>query len=364
MMTEHLYVHVPFCKHICFYCDFCHTVYQESLVDQWLDALEIELKEKEVNPFQKTIYIGGGTPTSLSFLQLERLLILLDPYRSVCEEYTIEVNPETMTEEKCILLQKHGINRVSIGLQSSDDEMLRKIGREHTFQNVREVVMMFQKAGIENISLDIMYSLPGSSLQMLKKTIDDAIALQPKHLSLYSLTIEPNTVFERKNIQPLDLETETDMYEYICSELPKRGYQQYEISNFCIPGYESQHNIGYWHYDDFYGISCGASGKENHERYDNVSHVAKYLKNPLETEKIPLSLNDEKFEMIMMSLRLVEGLPISLYENRFHCSFKSDYGEKVQKQVMKGLLEYEGDFLKCTKKGFEILNDILVDLMD
>ncbi len=363
-MIEHLYVHVPFCKHICYYCDFAHTVYQEDKVEQWISALETELQEKSIGDSLKTMYIGGGTPTALSSFQLERVLRMLFPYSKACEEYTIEINPETMDADKCALLKKYGINRVSIGMQAAQDDMLVSIGRKHTYMDLQQVVGMLKKVGITNISLDIMYSLPNQTMEMLQETMEKAISLSPKHISLYSLTIEPNTVFEKRSVEPLDPEKEADMYDRICQYLPTRGYQQYEISNFAIPGYESKHNLGYWHYDDFYGISCGASGKEGLVRYDKPGLLSRYLENSNAREDIALSQEDAKFEMVMMSLRLMEGMKLSLYEKRFGSSFPADYGTKVQKQIEKGLLEYQGDSIRCTRKGFPILNDILVDLMD
>lgn len=191
--ADYLYVHIPFCKTICYYCDFVHRVYQEDIVDAYLSSLQKEIESKEISSL-KTIYIGGGTPTSLNERQLDRLLSLFDSYVSEVKEYTIEINPETLTEEKIQILKKHGVNRVSIGLQTTEDKLLKLMNRHHTFSCVQSVVSLLKQYGITNISLDIMYSLPFQTMESLKKSVNDALSLHPTHLSLYSLTIEENTL--------------------------------------------------------------------------------------------------------------------------------------------------------------------------
>ncbi|MEE8807289.1 MAG: radical SAM family heme chaperone HemW [Lactimicrobium sp.] len=362
-MAESLYVHVPFCTSICYYCDFAHVVYQKDLVRKWLDALAFQLHHTAINPKLKTIYVGGGTPGCLDADELETLLQMLDPYRRYVQEYTLECNPESVTAEKAALLVKHGINRVSMGMQSADDRLLTAIGRRHTFADTKNAVSILKQAGIHNISLDLMYSLPQQTMADLQDSIAKAIGLQPTHLSLYSLTIEKNTVFGRKGITPLDEDTEADMYEYICRELPRYGYRQYEISNFCLDGCESKHNLAYWHYDDFYGISCGASGKEGLLRYDNEKNLMRYLQNPLQRHEIPLSRQDAQFEMIMMSLRLKQGLDLSAYQRRFHHAYEEDYGLKTEALIKRGWLEEKDGYVRCSEKGYEICNTVLEELM-
>ena len=361
--SRSLYIHVPFCASVCYYCDFCRTLYREVMAETWLDALEKELNLRSISTRMKTIYIGGGTPTSLNAAQLNRLLSLLDPYASEVEEYTSEVNPETMDEEKADILAAHGVNRISIGYQSDNAQMLKMMNRHHTAEDVRHVMDLLGKKGIDNISLDLMYSLPGQTMEMLQKAVHTAISMNPSHLSLYSLTVEENTVFGRKKMQPLDEETEADMYEWICQTLPTYGYTQYEISNFAREGKQSQHNLAYWTYSDFTGISCGASGKENHIRYDNTKSLAEYLENPLAKEKTTLSREDEMFEAVMMNLRLKEGISLSRFEETFHESLTDHFSLKVQKLIKDGLLETCKDRLRCTERGYHILNEVLTELL-
>lgn len=363
-MAEHLYLHVPFCKSICFYCDFCHVAYNAAMAERWLLALEKEFSLRSFSKDLKTIYIGGGTPSSLSLEELERVLRLLKPYQRKCEEYTIEVNPETVTNSMVQLFRQYGINRISVGLQTSDDSLLSSIGRRHTFQDVKEAVQLLKEGGIVNISLDIMYGLPGQDIASLQKTVSDAVSLEPKHISLYSLTIEENSVFGKRGIQPCDSDLEADMYDWILEALPQYGYVQYEVSNFSLPGYQSEHNKAYWYYKDFYGVSAGASGKESHMRYDNTNSITAYCINPLSREEISLTKEDEAFEMIMMSLRLVEGLDLKRYEAFCGESFDAHYGKRCANLIKEGLLEISDGHVRATKHGMKILNSVLVALMD
>lgn len=360
---EYLYIHIPFCKSICGYCDFTHTVYQKDNVDAYLHAIKQELVYKQVNPHLKTIYIGGGTPTSLSSCQLDTLLSLLDMYQSNVQEYTIEINPETLDEEKADIIKRHGINRVSIGVETTNDDLLKLMNRKHSFQDVQHCVSLLKERDIHNISIDIMYSLPTQTIEMLETTIQDVLSLQPTHLSLYSLTIEENTLFHKKGYQHLDDEVEADMYEYIHQRLETNLFHQYEVSNYCLHGYESIHNSAYWNYEDFYGVGCGSSGKENHRRYDHTKKLKEYISHPIQTIDIPLSKEDEMFEMVMMGIRFIKGMNIKLFEDRFHTSFLEVYGDKIQPLFQQGLVEIKDGHFKCTSKGYEIMNTILVELM-
>ena len=360
---KHLYLHVPFCRTICSYCDFCHVGYQETLANQWLDAIKADIQNCHINENLRTIYIGGGTPTALSSSQLDQLLSLLDPYTRMVQEYTIEINPETFDEDKAKILQKHGVNRASIGFQTSDEKLLQMMNRHHRLEDVAETMRLLRKYGIDNISLDLMYSLPTQTMESLEKSVQDAIALEPTHLSLYSLTIEPNTVFAKKGYEHLEDDIEADMYEWICKILPQYGYQQYEISNFAKAGMISQHNCAYWNYQDFYGIGCGASGLEGSTRYDIPKNVRKYIEDPSIKDTIELTTQEQMFEAVMMGLRLKEGMYIQLFEERFHTSVLEVYSIQIKKLCNEGKLILEGNRLRCSEEGFEILNSILLEFM-
>ena len=357
--VNHLYIHVPFCKTICSYCDFCHILYKEESVDRWLDRLEKDFDTLDSQSF-KTIYIGGGTPSCLNTKQLKRLLELVKSFSSDVLEYTIEINPETINEEKINLLKEYGINRVSIGLQSSNDRLLKLMNRHHNFNDVKNCIENLRMAGIDNISLDIIYSLPTQTMEDLKETLNDVLDLDVPHISLYSLTIEKNTIFDKLGYASLDEEIEADMYEYIEKTLKDNNYIHYEIANFAKAGYESKHNLGYWNYDDYLGLSCGAVGKYDHKRYTNSSNVKDYIDGKDVTEIEELELKEEAFENIMMSLRTIYGLDLKLFKERYGIDFVSEYKEALAKN--KDNLIIQDNHCICLKR--EILNNILLDFMN
>lgn len=360
---EYLYIHVPFCARICYYCDFVHQVYQSNAAEKWLDAIEKELDWVNPRKDLKTIYIGGGTPTALSADQLDRLLCLFDDYGSALSEYTIEINPETIDPEKADILKSHGINRVSMGFQTSDQTLLKKMNRGHDLAACRKAVNLLRERNISNISLDLMYSLPGQSMDILKQSIVDALSLEPAHLSLYSLTVEENTVFGKKGIKSCEEELEADMYEYICGILPKYGFEQYEISNFAKDGHESIHNQAYWNYDDFIGIGAGASGKEGLIRYDHTRILKEYIDNPLDRKEIVNTTEDAMFEMVMMGMRLKKGMQKEKFAKTFGVSFSSVYGKIEKKLIAKGLVQKNDQYLQASRRGYEILNDVLIEFL-
>ncbi len=358
-----LYLHVPFCRTICGYCDFCHTVYSDTACEKWLEALKKELNSRNISRHLKTIYIGGGTPVCLSERYLEQLLALLDPYAEDVTEYTAEINPEVMTEDKVRILKSHGVNRISIGYQTDDEALLKLMNRHHNAKDTADCMELFRRNGISNISLDLMYSLPGQTMESLQNSVRSAVLMDPDHLSLYSLQIEENTLFAKKGYESLDEDTEADMYEWICSTLPQYGYEQYEVSNFARDSKESEHNKAYWHYEDFYGVSCGASGKQGNTRYDKTRSLKEYCENPLAQDTIYLSREDMMFEMIMMNLRLKSGLDPALFKNRFGTDIADIYGKQIDSLIGKGLVSFNGN-LKCTEYGFHILNSVLVEFLD
>ena len=360
MKINHLYIHVPFCNSICAYCDFCHVVYKKELVRKWLDKLKDEFKECK-NEQYETIYIGGGTPSSLDNIELETLLKYVLPHTKKIKEYTVEVNPESIDETKIKLLKKYKVNRISIGLQSSNKRLLKLMNRHHDFNDVKNAVRLLKDNGIKNISIDIMYSLPTQTMSDLKKTIKDVLSLNVPHLSIYSLTIEDNSIFNKKGYQKLDDEIEADMYEYIVDELKKHKYVQYEVANFSKKGYESKHNLGYWHYDNFRGLSCGSSSKIDDVRYDKTRNINDYLNNKnVLVNKIRLNKDELMFENIMMSLRTKEGLDLDVFKKRYKKDALLVYKEAINKN--KNNLMVKNNHLIVKNRA--ILNNTLLDFLN
>lgn len=357
---KHLYIHVPFCKTICSYCDFCHSVYAEDLADKWLIRFKEEIKECKDEQYE-TIYIGGGTPTSLSTSQLQELLELIKPHTNNVIEYTIEANPESLTIDKIKLFNKYGVNRISMGLQSSQDNLLKLMNRHHSFENVKTSIKMLKEYGLNNISLDIMYSIPNQTMDDLKKTVEDALSLDVPHLSLYSLTIESNSAFGKKGFKALDEEIEADMYEYIIDTLTKNGYEHYEIANFAKKEFESKHNLGYWKYEDFRGLSCGSSSKIKKTRYDKTGNISDYINNDIIiSEMYELTKKDMMFENVMMSLRTSEGLDLKEFEKRYHINALDYFKDSIEKNDDNIVIDNN----HLIVKNRAILNSILVDFLD
>lgn len=356
---KHLYLHVPFCKSICGYCDFCHLVYQKTLVRKWLDELKKEIEAKNMATDLQTIYIGGGTPSSLHYSEAEELLKLLKPYSREAVEYTVEVNPESISKELILLFRSYGVNRISIGIQSANDAELKLLRRNHDFDLAKQAVRTIKENGITNISADLMYSLPHQKIDDFKRSIKAVSELGIPHISLYSLTIEPGTYFAHKGFKPLDEDMEADMYEMADELLKGLGFNHYEIANYAKDGYESKHNIGYWEYDDFYGIGMGASGKEGNIRYDNTRNMADYLDGRYRSEIIHLNREDAMFENVMMSLRMSRGLDLKQFRKRYGLDFNAAYQEPLQKH-RDDLIEENG---RIRVKNLELLNELLLDFI-
>ncbi len=358
------YVHVPFCKDICAYCDFTRCRYHKGLADKWLKRITEEISQKLKNSSLETLYIGGGTPTALSYHQLQMLLESLAPYRKEVKEYTIEANIESLDADRIRLLRAHGVNRISLGVQSLQPILLEYIHRHHRKNDVIKCLDLLHENGMDNISIDLIYGLPKQTFAMWQQDLKEiAEHFSITHISLYALTIEEHSQFGRDGVRNIDSDIEADMYAYAIETLEKNGFYQYEISNFSKKGFESKHNQMYWKYEDFCGIGCGASGKENHVRYDNTKNLHTYITEGSSANITVLSKEDEMFEMLMMSLRMKKGVSLSAFYNRFHENLEEYYKNAMQKNIEKNLLVIEGDYLRTTKQGMLLLHDVLVDFL-
>ena len=360
-MADSLYVHIPFCRHICHYCDFAKRIYNEELADQYLNQLEKEISRIRQECFD-TVYIGGGTPSALNCRQLEKLFGILSVF-AVGKEFTFEINPETMTPEKAMLLKKYGVNRVSIGIQTFNEEILKEIGRTHVLQDVENTFRYLKEAGIDNISIDLMYGFEHQTVEQLQQDIEKAVRLDIKHISIYELEVHEGTVLGHRGYKNCSDDDLYLMYSTIRKQLPLYGFQQYEISNFALEGYQSVHNKTYWHYNDYIGVGLGAAGKEYHIRYENTHSLKQYLAGDWRQEEIKLSLEDERFESVMMGLRLLEGIEIKEYNKTLSCNILDHYREPIEKNLSSGRLIIDGGYLKLSDTGIYLMNDVLVDFM-
>ena len=354
------YVHIPFCTQICYYCDFSKVFIKNQPVDSYLEHLIEEYDSYDIQKL-RTLYIGGGTPTALSAPQLafllEKLTDKLD--LSYLEELTIEANPGDLDEEKIAVLKDSPVNRVSLGVQTFNDRMLKQIGRSHSEKDIYENIANLKKAGFDNISIDLIYALPKQTMEDVKTNVAKAIALDIPHMSLYSLILENHTVFMnrmRRGKLPLPKEDlEAEMFEYIIAELEKAGFEHYEISNFSKPGFESRHNLMYWDNAEYYGIGAGASGYVDGVRYKNHGPIRHYLQaveagNARVQEEV-LTLNEKMEEEMFLGLRKKSGVSKKRFEEKFGLSFEDQYGAVVSELTEQGLLVADKDIVSMTKQG-------------
>ena len=354
------YVHIPFCTQICYYCDFSKVFIKNQPVDSYLEHLIEEYDSYDIKKL-RTLYIGGGTPTALSASQLafllEKLTDKLD--LSYLEELTIEANPGDLDQEKIAVLKDSPVNRVSLGVQTFNDRMLKQIGRSHLEKDIYENIANLKKAGFDNISIDLIYALPKQTMEDVKINVAKAIALDIPHMSLYSLILENHTVFMnrmRRGKLPLPKEDlEAEMFEYIIAELEKAGFEHYEISNFSKPGFESRHNLMYWDNAEYYGIGAGASGYVDGVRYKNHGPIRHYLQaveagNARVQEEV-LTLNEKMEEEMFLGLRKKSGVSKKRFEEKFGLSFEDQYGAVVFELTEQGLLVPDRDIVRMTKQG-------------
>ena len=354
------YVHIPFCTQICYYCDFSKVFIKNQPVDSYLEHLIEEYNSYDIKKL-RTLYIGGGTPTALSACQLafllEKLTDKLD--LSYLEELTIEANPGDLDQEKIAVLKDSPVNRVSLGVQTFNDRMLKQIGRSHSEKDIYENIANLKKAGFDNISIDLIYALPKQTMEDVKINVVKAIALDIPHMSLYSLILENHTVFMnrmRRGKLPLPKEDlEAEMFDYIIAELEKAGFEHYEISNFSKPGFESRHNLMYWDNAEYYGIGAGASGYVDGVRYKNHGPIRHYLQaveaGNARVQEEALTLNEKMEEEMFLGLRKKSGVSKKRFEEKFGLSFEDQYGAVVAKLTEQGLLVPDRDIVRMTKQG-------------
>lgn len=354
------YVHIPFCTQICYYCDFSKVFIKNQPVDAYLQALIREFESYEISQL-RTLYIGGGTPTAISAEQLDFLLSHLTKNLNLSklEEFTIEANPGDLTPEKIAVLEKSSVNRVSLGVQTFNNRHLKQIGRGHNEAQIYESVDRLKAAGFDNISIDLIYALPGQTMEDVRENVAKALALDIPHLSLYSLILEHHTVFMNKMRRgKLDLPTEdleAEMFDYVISEVEAQGFEHYEISNFTKPGFESRHNLMYWDNAEYYGVGAGASGYLDGIRYRNRGPIQHYLKgvakgNVRLSEEV-LTKEEMMEEELFLGLRKRTGVSIKHFEEKFGLSFSDRYGEIVAELQEQGLLVPDKNIVRMTKKG-------------
>ena len=367
-----LYIHVPFCARKCNYCDFYSLPYSSEKGEAYIDALCHHIvsesglyRECEFD----TVYIGGGTPSVLSPSTVKRLVLTLKKHLNLTQggEFTIEVNPCSVTKEKLLAYREVGINRLSMGVQSANNTELECLGRLHTREEARQAFFLARECGFDNISLDLMFGLPNQRIGDFKASLDFVIALAPEHISAYGLKIEKNTPFG-KNIKNLSLPTEDEeygMYDVLCCSLAEKGYEQYEISNFSKKGYRAKHNVKYWLAEEYVGFGPSAHSYFDGVRYYYSSNINEYLdgkRDKIKEEEQTLSEYEIMDEYVMLRLRLCDGIDENEFEKRFKTPFAKEYS-KLLDFVKSGHVSHENGKFAFTKEGFFVSNYILSTIL-
>lgn len=381
MKELELYLHIPFCVKKCNYCDFLSAPAGEETRAAYVDALLEEIRGfDEPEDYEVvTVFFGGGTPSILPGQAIFRIMEALREKFSFRKgaEITLEANPGTVDKEKLSFYKKAGINRLSFGLQSADAEELEKLGRIHTWEKFLESFQLAREAGFSNINVDLMSALPGQTKESWEKTLRQVLALQPEHISAYSLIIEEGTPFYQlyeKDVERRDVgeepelipseEEERAMYEATGRILKEQGYLHYEISNYAKPGCECRHNLGYWQRRDYLGFGLGASTLLSPVRYKNTEDLEAYLGGDFSKKEFFVLTKDNQIEETMfLGLRVLEGVSKEQFREQFSCELRVVYRKELEKLEKEGLLEEEGDFVRLTSRGIDLSNPVLAEFL-
>ena len=359
-MIKSVYIHIPFCKNICSYCDFCKFIYNEKWVGAYLTGLNNEIKDRYMDDPIKTIYIGGGTPSALSIDELKRLFKIISVFNTNdLEEFTFECNLSDINEGLLEILKNNKVNRLSIGIQSFNKKNLAFMERNADFKDALKKVDLCHQYGFNNINLDLMYAIPGETLKDLKKDLNLFLKLNPTHISTYSLILEDHTKLSSKNVSYIEEELDYEMFKLISKKLNSANH--YEISNFSIPGYESKHNLVYWNNEEYYGFGLGASGYIDDIRYQNTKNLKEYLLGNYVLEKEILGLKEKMDYEIMLGLRKLKGINILEFKNKYSKDIEEVYNLKPLLKS-KDLIKKKG-YIFINPQKIYIMNEILIKII-
>ncbi len=368
-----LYVHIPFCKQKCLYCDFPSYAGKENLEDSYIDSLIKEINLKCKGKIIKTLFIGGGTPSYLKEENLNNLLVCLNSLKyKEDSEKTIECNPGTLKSEKLKIIKDNGINRISMGLQTTNNNLLKKIGRIHTMKEFEENYNRVREFEFNNINIDIMFGLPNQSVSDYKKSLEDIVKLNPEHISCYSLIIEQGTPFYNMNEKGLlklpTEDEEREMYNITKDILKSNGYHQYEISNYSKENKECEHNKIYWKLEEYIGVGVSASSYIDSNRIKNIDDIKEYInkinnKEAVEESIIKNSKKEDMEEFMFLGLRLIKGIDKNNFKRKFDKNIEDVYGDVINKNIKKGLIEDKDNYIYLTSKGVEVSNYVMSEFI-
>lgn len=356
-----IYIHIPFCNSICTYCDFCKIFYNKKYINDYLNNLEQEIKVRYKSEIVNTIFIGGGTPSSLDDEELIRLMNIIEIFKlNDNYEFTVECNIESITENKLKIMKKYGVNRISIGIESFDNSIIKLLGRNHTKKDVYNK-MGIVKRYFSNINIDLIYAAY-DDINILKSDIDCFLKLDIPHISTYSLIIEDNTMLKINGMKNIDEDIDYEMYKYIEDALEKNNYIHYEISNYAKNGYQSKHNLVYWNNEEYYGFGLSSTSYINNERITNTKNLRKYLNG----EYLDTSVYEDKDirmeNEIMLGLRKLDGIDLDRFKEKFNVSLEDIYN--IDNLVRNGYLIRDNNCIKIDKKYMYISNEIIVRILE
>jgi len=360
--NKSVYIHIPFCDSICSYCDFCKFLKNDNWIEKYLECLEYEINKKYKGEVIETLYIGGGTPSSLNLEQLTKLFNIIKVINTSNKlEFTFECNIENITQEKLELLFKNKVNRLSIGIQTFNEKHLKYLNRNHTEEMIKEKISLAKKIGFNNINIDLIYALKDQTIEELESDIDKFLNLDITHISTYSLIIEPHTILYINNEDNIDDNLDYEMYNTIINKLTSNGYNHYEISNFAKKGYESKHNLTYWNNKNYYGFGLGASGYIDDVRYDNTRSINEYFKGNYTLDKHKLDINETIQNEFILGLRKIDGINKEYFYRKYNIDVKSI--SVVQKLLKENkLLENEKN-IYINPDYIYVSNNILVEFI-
>lgn len=354
----YIYIHIPFCDCICSYCDFCKILYNNKYINNYLDNLEKEIINRYKNELIKSLYIGGGTPSSLSYQELERLFNIIKIFKLDSNyEFTIECNVNNLDINKIKLFKDNGVNRVSLGVQSFNKEILTILNRSHTYKEVYNVINNLKSNNINNINIDLIYGV-NDNIDIVKKDIDYFLSLDIPHISCYSLIIEDNTLLKINNYQNIDEDIEYEMYKYIENKLTSNGYIHYEISNYAKEGYSSIHNINYWDNGSYYGFGLGSVSYIDNYRISNTKNISKYNKGIYISNREYEDMNTNMSNDMILGLRKIKGVSISKFYNKYKKDIREVFD--IDDLINNKILIIDNDNMYIDSKYIYLSNQVLI----
>ena len=361
--VDAVYIHIPFCNYICAYCDFCKVFYNKEYVSKYLDALEKEIKVNYKGQVITSLYIGGGTPSSLSIDELKKLFNIISVFNLSKDcEITMEANADSLSLDKIKLLKDFGVNRVSLGVETINENLQDILERRTSKDVVIKCINNLKNIGITNINVDLIYAIEGETLNDLKKDIDFLLSLDVTHISTYSLIIEDNTKLKINGIKNVDKSIDREMYDMISSILKNNNYIHYEISNFSKEGYLSKHNLKYWYNLEYYGFGVGASSYIDNIRYSNTRSITNYIGGKNIIDKDIVTIKDKIYYEIMLGFRTDMGINKNNFKNKYNINIEEIFNYKLL--VKNNILEETSNYLKVREEYFYVLDEVILKFLE